>query len=101
MQIIIRRLGLGALLPLLALLSIAQEAAGQDAASGNGPNDYVNYGSREAGGALAPRLAIERDDGSRENLPAAADALLIGYIPEGCFGSLRFLAVNMCGSNLR
>ena len=99
MQIIIRRPGLGALLTLLALLSIAQEAAGQDAAAGNGPNDYVNYGSREAGGALAPRLVIERDDGSRENLPAAADALLIGYIPEGCFGGLRFLAVNLCGSN--
>ncbi len=97
MQFINRRLGLGALL--LLLLSIAPQSAGQDAAAGNGPNDYVNYGSREAGGALAPRLVIEREDGSRESLPAVEDALLIGYIPEECFGRLRFLAVNLCGSN--
>ena len=87
----------GRLLPLL--LSIAPQVAGQELAAGNGPNDYVNYGCRESGGAVAPRLFIEREDGTRESLPAVADALLIGYLPEGQFGGLRFLAVNLCGSN--
>ena len=93
----IRLLGLGRLLPLL--LSIAPQVAGQEPAAGNGPDDYVNYGCRESGGAVAPRLVVEREDGTRESLPAVADALLIGYLPEGQFGGLRFLAVNLCGSN--
>ena len=65
----------------------------------NGPNDYVNYGSREAGGLVAPRLVVERADGTRESISPVADALLIGYIPDGTFGGLRFLSVNLCGSN--
>jgi hypothetical protein len=84
--------------PLLLLLSIARWASGQAPAAGNDPNDYVNYGSRESTG-LAPSLVVEREDGTHETISAIADALLIGYLPERPFGSLPFLAVNLCSSN--
>ncbi len=57
------------------------------------------YGSRESGGVLAPRLVVERPDGTRESLLATADAMLIGYIPRGSYGGFRWLALSLCRSN--
>ncbi len=89
--------GLGALLTLF--LAIAAQVTGQEHGAGNDPNDWVCYGSRESGGVLAPRLVVERPDGTRESLPATADTMLIGYIPRTSFGGFRWLAVSLCRSN--
>lgn len=98
MRAMSRNLALAAI-PCWLLLAAAPSAAAQAAAQANAPNDYVNYGSRELGGVLAPRLAVEYNDGTRANLTATADAILIGYLPGGAYGGLSFLAVNLCGSN--
>ncbi len=82
-----------------ALLLLLPPSAPQAPAASNGPHDHVSYGSRESGGEGAPRLVVEHVDGTVESLPAVADAMLIGYLPERRFGGLGFLAVDMCASN--
>jgi tetratricopeptide (TPR) repeat protein len=98
MDTAIRLCGFGAVL--LSLLDpLGPRAAGQDPAAGNDPNSWVSYGSRESGGALVPRLVVERPDGTRESLLATADTVLIGYISRGSYGGFQWLAVSLCRSN--
>ena len=96
MRMTVRLRGLGALLLLLAPL--APRAASQEPAASD-PHDHVSYVSRESGGEGALRLVVEHVDGTSESLPAVADAMIIGYLPERRFGGLAFLAVDMCASN--
>ena len=50
----------------------------------------MNYGSRESGGAVARRVAVAREDGTRESLSEVEVARLIGYFPAGLLAGLRF-----------
>ena len=69
--------GLAALL----FLSVTSQVAGQEPAAGNGPNDYVNYRSRESGGADAPHLVVEHRTGPERTGPRSRRLCSSGTFP--------------------
>jgi Tetratricopeptide repeat len=71
-----------------------------DPAARNSAADWVAYHSRESKDKdSGPRLVIELEDGTSRSHPAAADGLLIAYLPDRNFGRHPELAINLADTN--
>ena len=89
---------------LLAAVFAAEEPkppARPKAPARNTGRDWVQYHSREATAeGDRPRLAVTFEDGTSKDLPAAADATLLAYRPDGRFGArMPTLVVNLADTN--
>src|SRR5690349_20457875 len=78
-------------LPLLITL-VAPAPGGK-----NRGTDWIQFASRESN--AGPRLRIELEDGRTVERAAESDAVVIAYLADRPFGSLKFAAVDLRDQN--